>query len=572
MTVREPAPKSAGNSQGFRSFQLGDAIQRGIEAAGFTEPRPIQLKAIGPALAGRDVLGLAQTGTGKTAAFGLPILAAIGGRRAGPPSALIVAPTRELTQQIAAELALLGRFTKVRIATIIGGVAQGNQVRALNAKPDIVVACPGRLLDLYEQGHVKLNEVQTLVLDEADHMFDMGFLPSIKKIVRALPKRRQNLLFSATMPKELRKLADDILVDPVVIELSSSKPVETVSHSLFPVDEATKLDLLVHIFETDKPKSAIVFTRTKHRAKRMAEKLAKLGLKAVALQGNMSQGQRERAMEGFRAGRMDVLVATDIAARGIDVAAVSHVINFDLPMTPEAYTHRIGRTGRSERTGVAYTFVVPDDSDGVKAIEKLLGSPIERRYVEGLSRRRAGERGASAGDKVPPTNRNDLDERPPRPARREREVAQRSSTGGRASSSKFGPRTSNGRASTPASNKRGTGARGASAAAQAMGRGVFSKAPTTARVESKEPAQPFGAGVAAQSTSPKSHGTSAPKASSSTSPKASNSTSPKASNSSAPKARSDQSGERNPRQRSDGTMRPERSSTTRGSSDSSRRR
>jgi len=564
MTVRETAPKSAGNSQGFLSFQLGDAIQRGIEAAGFTEPRPIQQKAIGPALAGRDVLGLAQTGTGKTAAFGLPILAAIGGRRAGPPSALIVAPTRELTQQIAAEIALLGRFTKVRIATIIGGVAQGNQVRALNAKPDIVVACPGRLLDLYEQGHVKLNEVQTLVLDEADHMFDMGFLPSIKKIVRALPKRRQNLLFSATMPKELRKLADDILVDPVVIELSSSKPVETVSHSLFPVDEGTKLDLLVHIFESEKPKSAIVFTRTKHRAKRMAEKLAKLGLKAVALQGNMSQGQRDRAMEGFRAGRMDVLVATDIAARGIDVAAVSHVINFDLPMTPEAYTHRIGRTGRAERTGVAYTFVVPDDADGVKAIEKLLGSPIERRYVEGLSRRRAGERGASAGEKVAPTNRNDLDERPPRPARREREAAQRTSTSSRASSSKFGPRTSNGRASTPASNKRGTGARGASAAAQAMGRGVFGKAPTTARAEPKEPAQPFGAGVAAQSTSPKSHGTPAPKASSSSASKASSS--------SASKARSDQSGERNPRQRSDGTMRPERSSTTRGSSDRSRRR
>jgi ATP-dependent RNA helicase RhlE len=496
MTVREPAQKSAGNSQGFRSFQLGDAIQRGIEAAGFTEPRPIQQKTIGPGLAGRDVLGLAQTGTGKTAAFGLPILAAIGGRRAGPPSALIVAPTRELTQQIAAELELLGRFTKVRIATIIGGVAQGNQVRALAAKPEIVVACPGRLLDLYEQGHVKLNEVQTLVLDEADHMFDMGFLPSIKKIVRALPKRRQNLLFSATMPKELRKLADEILVDPVVVELSNSKPTETVSHALFPVDEATKLDLLVHIFETEKPKSAIVFTRTKHRAKRMAEKLAKLGLKAVALQGNMSQGQRERAMEGFRAGRMDVLVATDIAARGIDVAAVSHVINFDLPTTPEAYTHRIGRTGRAERTGVAYTFVVPDDADGVKAIEKLLGSPIERRYVEGLSRKRAGERGAAAG-KDRASTRSELDDRPPRPDRREREAAQRTNSGGRGSSGKFGPRTSNGRSSVPASNKRGTGARGAAHVAQAMGRGVFAKAPTPARSEPKEPALPFGAGVPA---------------------------------------------------------------------------
>jgi len=333
------------------------------------------------------VLGLAQTGTGKTAAFALPILERIIARgprpkyapRAAPaPTSLIVAPTRELASQIHAELQRLGKYTPLVSTVIFGGVGQAPQVRALSQHPDVVVACPGRLLDLIEQGCLTLSSVETLVLDEADHMFDMGFLPSIRRIVAKLPKRRQNLFFSATMPRELRKLADDLLNNPAVVELAHSRPPETIEHGVYAVQEAEKLPLLQRLFAEDGFRSAIVFLRTKHRAKKLAQQLERLGHRAVALQGNLSQSQREKAMGGFRAGTYDVLVATDIAARGIDVAAVSHVVNFDLPMTAEAYTHRIGRTGRSELTGRAYSFATPQDREMVRAIEKLLGAPLPR--------------------------------------------------------------------------------------------------------------------------------------------------------------------------------------------------
>jgi ATP-dependent RNA helicase RhlE len=367
---------------GFDRFPLDARLQRGLTDLGFREPRPIQAHAIDEALAGRDVLGLAQTGTGKTAAFALPILQRLLQDPAGPgrrPRALVVAPTRELASQIQAEIAALAKYTKIRSVTIFGGVSAGAQIQGLRRNPDIVVACPGRLLDLHGQGCVDLGAVDMLVLDEADHMFDMGFLPAIRRILALLPAQRQNLLFSATMPPEIRTLADRLLSTPHVVELAHSRPAATIEHALFGVEQEHKLGLLHHIFCENDFTSAIVFARTKHRAKRLAQQLARDGHNAVALQGNMSQGQRERAMKGFRSGEFRVLVATDIAARGIDVAGVSHVVNFDVPDTPEAYTHRIGRTGRSECRGKAYTFAGRDDHATVRAIEHRLGHPIQRR-------------------------------------------------------------------------------------------------------------------------------------------------------------------------------------------------
>ncbi len=291
--------------------------------------------------------------------------------------------------QIQAELQLLARHTKVRSVTIFGGTGASAQIRGLRAEPEVIVACPGRLLDLYNQGKVNLKNIETLVLDEADHMFDMGFLPDIKRILNALPKRRQNLLFSATMPKEIRHLADSILRQPHVVELNNSAPAETIDHALYLVPEDRKLELLNKLLTEEGYTSAIVFLRTKFRAKRIAEKLSRSGLRAVALQGNMSQPQRVKAMEGFRKGKFDVLVATDIAARGIDVADVSQVINFDVPNTPDTYTHRIGRTGRAEKTGRACTLFAKDDHALVKAIEKKLGSSIPRVRLEGFGDRDA---------------------------------------------------------------------------------------------------------------------------------------------------------------------------------------
>jgi ATP-dependent RNA helicase RhlE len=330
------------------------------------------------------VLGLAQTGTGKTAAFVLPLLsrllsrpAAVQSRARGlraprPIRALILAPTRELANQIEAELALLGRFTGLKSTTIFGGVSQTKQVRALRAGVDVVIACPGRLLDLLGQREIDLSGVESLVLDEADQMFDMGFLPSIRRILAAIPPRRQSLLFSATMPKEVRRLADELLQQPTVVELAHRTPVATIEHALYPVPEDQKQALLLHLLAQPDLVAAIVFTRTKHKAKRLAESLSKRGHRAASLQGNLSQGQRDRTMQGFRDGSVRVLVATDIAARGLDIEQVSHVINYDLPINSEAYTHRIGRTGRSGRQGRAITFVTRADRDGVRDIERGL--------------------------------------------------------------------------------------------------------------------------------------------------------------------------------------------------------
>jgi ATP-dependent RNA helicase RhlE len=363
---------------GFDQFRLDSKLVRGLEAAGFSDPRPIQVETIPACLEGQDVMGLAQTGTGKTAAFALPILQRLVEEPGRGPLVLILAPTRELAIQIDAEIRLLARFTDVKTMTIFGGVPINAQVRALREDPEIVVGCPGRVLDLLKQRKLDLSAVDTLVLDEADHMFDMGFLPDIKRILGQLPTDRQNLLFSATMPKAIRSLANQILNDPHVVELAHSAPADRIEHALYSTDPTRKRALLEKVLREDDCKTAIVFTRTKHRAKRMAIQLAQGGLNAVALQGNMSQAQRDRAMNGFRKGQFDILVATDIAARGLDVAGVDYVINFDPPSTPETYTHRIGRTGRSEESGKALTFVTSEDRAWVRDTERVLGAPIPR--------------------------------------------------------------------------------------------------------------------------------------------------------------------------------------------------
>ena len=372
----------------FESFELPSLILSNIKELGYQTPTPIQLRAIPCAMQGRDLMGLAQTGTGKTAAFLLPILARLLRTKPAMPRrkirTLILAPTRELAEQIHESTLDLARHTGLRSATIYGGVAMNRQLSALRQGIDIVVACPGRLLDHMSQRTVDLSHVETLVLDEADQMFDMGFLPGIRQILAGLPKTRQTMLFSATMPDAIRHLAKEILQDPETVTVGNAAPVETVSHAIYPVAQHLKTRLLLELLERNKQGGVLVFTRTKHRAKRLAENLAKAGHSATAIQGNLSQNQRKMAMDGFRSGRYRVLVATDIAARGIDVNLVEHVVNYDTPSTPETYTHRIGRTGRAERSGEAHTFVTGEDVSMVRAIERLLREPLTRKRLEGF--------------------------------------------------------------------------------------------------------------------------------------------------------------------------------------------
>ncbi len=363
----------------FSSFNLSPRLASGVAGLGYQEPTPIQQQAIPPIMAGRDVMGLAQTGTGKTAAFGLPILQRLERGPQGRVRALIVAPTRELAEQIHQAFVALGRHTRLRSVAIYGGVSQGPQLQALRAGPEIVVACPGRLLDHIRQGTVNLASVEVLVLDEADRMFDMGFLPDVRRIVRALPERRQTLLFSATMPDDVRGLVQEVLRDPLTVQIDHTAPVDTVSHALYPVAQHLKTSLLMALLAGTGPGSVLVFTRTKHRAKRVAQQLQRAGFAAAELQGNLSQNRRQAALDGFRDGTHRILIATDIAARGIDVLSISHVINYDMPDTTDAYTHRIGRTGRAERTGQAYTLVTPEDAAEIRAVEKALGYKLERR-------------------------------------------------------------------------------------------------------------------------------------------------------------------------------------------------
>jgi ATP-dependent RNA helicase RhlE len=368
----------------FEQFSLDPRIVAGVKSVGYTKPTPIQQQAIPVVLEGRDVLGLAQTGTGKTAAFALPILQRLTRGPLRRVRALIVAPTRELAEQIHQMSVDLARHTKVRSVTVYGGVSRARQVEALRRGAEIVVACPGRLLDLLGDGSIDLSRVEVLVLDEADRMCDMGFLPDIRRILKVLPARRQTLFFSATMPDEIRELADSILKDPVTVQIGMIAPAKTVSHALYPVTNNLKKKLLLATLQQTTTGRVLIFTRTKYRARNLARDLAKKKYRASALQGNMSQNQRQKAINGFRNGTYDILVATDIAARGIDVSEISHVINFDMPDTVDAYTHRIGRTGRAHLTGTAYTFAVQGDEPMVRDIEKVLGKRIERRRLPGF--------------------------------------------------------------------------------------------------------------------------------------------------------------------------------------------
>ncbi len=365
----------------FDQLNLNAHIRENIRKLGFEVPTPIQRKAIPAILEGRDVIGLAQTGTGKTAAFGIPLLQRL---IAGPRRQLrilIIGPTRELAEQTREALNRLGAHTNLHCITVYGGVGMTPQITNLQHGAEIVIACPGRLLDHIRQGTIKLSHVECLVLDEADRMFDMGFLPDIRRILAKLPPQRQTLLFSATMPDEIRGLAHDVLRNPVTLQMAFSKPAESVSHALYPIAAHLKTPLLMALLDRTDRESVLVFTRTKHRAKRLAAQLEKAGHRATSLQGNMSQRQRQNAMDGFRSGQFQVLVATDLAARGIDVSSISHVINYDVPQTVDDYTHRIGRTGRAAKTGDAFTFVTPDDEGIVRGIERVLGSKIERRKL-----------------------------------------------------------------------------------------------------------------------------------------------------------------------------------------------
>ena len=371
----------------FSSFAFNPQINAGINTAGYSSPTPIQIHTIPPILEGRDVLGLAQTGTGKTAAFVLPILQHLMEGPRGKLRVLILSPTRELAEQTHTNIEMLGRQTGFRSLTIYGGVSAQPQIKGLRAGKEIAVACPGRLLDLMGQKVVNLSRIEILVIDEADRMFDMGFLPDIRRILAVLPARRQTLLFSATMPDEIRGLADELLDHPIKVDLGVSRPVETIGHAVYPVDQTRKAELLLALLQQSGNGQILVFTRTKHRAKKLADQLVKAGLPATSLQGNLSQNRRQAAMDNFRTGRVKVLVATDIAARGIDVSQISHVINFDMPDTADAYTHRIGRTGRMARQGTALTLVTKDDLPMVRTIERLLGRSLEKRKLVGFDAR-----------------------------------------------------------------------------------------------------------------------------------------------------------------------------------------
>ncbi|HEX2834295.1 MAG TPA: DEAD/DEAH box helicase [Thermoanaerobaculia bacterium] len=371
----------------FSSLGLDPKLVQSTVDLGYTQPSPIQTAAIPHILTGRDLIGIAQTGTGKTAAFVLPMLQLIAAqpKHGRGPRALIVAPTRELALQIDENVRLLGKHVRLTCATIFGGVGEAPQIQALRRGVDIVVATPGRLLDLMSAGHVSLSGVKIAVLDEADRMLDMGFLPQIRRVVNALPKQRQTLLFSATLSSDIEKVTAEFQRNPQTVEIGRrSNPADSVTQFLYPVPKSRKVDLLVHLLRDQSLDSVLVFSRTKHGADKIARKLKAANVNAVTLHSNRSQSQRVAALDAFKNGKARVLVATDIASRGIDVEGISHVINFDFPMHPEDYVHRIGRTGRADAVGDAISFVTPEDETYVRDLEKLTKKRIERKRVQGF--------------------------------------------------------------------------------------------------------------------------------------------------------------------------------------------
>jgi ATP-dependent RNA helicase RhlE len=369
----------------FKEFNLDPRLLATVARAGYTTPTPIQEAAIPAALNGQDLIGTAQTGTGKTAAFVLPILHKLLSGPRGRTRVVIISPTRELAEQTHETIRTLGAGTGIRSATIYGGVRYPSQVKALNNGTDIIVACPGRLLDLVGQGYGRFDKLEVLVIDEADRMFDMGFLPSVRQILKLIPARRQTMLFSATFPREIEQLASQILSHPKRIAVGLMRPVDTVSHALYPVTEPQKMQLLLALLNSADTKSVLIFARTKHRAERLTQQIGRAGHKVTSLHGNRSQNQRDEALSGFRSGTYQVMVATDIAARGLDVLNISHVINFDMPDTADAYLHRIGRTGRAEHTGDAFTLATPQDWEMVGALQKIMGQALSRHTLDGFN-------------------------------------------------------------------------------------------------------------------------------------------------------------------------------------------
>ncbi|HEV2329036.1 MAG TPA: DEAD/DEAH box helicase [Verrucomicrobiae bacterium] len=373
----------------FSKLGLAQPVVEGVKAMGYIEPTPIQLRAIPLVLTGRDVIGSAQTGTGKTAAFALPILSRLGAHAQGQsPRALILEPTRELAAQVETFFRDYARFVNLKVTVIFGGVGYGRQNDALRSGSDIVVATPGRLLDHLEQGTVKLDKVEYLVLDEADRMLDMGFLPDVRKIIDRCPRNRHTALFSATIPPQIETLINWAMRNPETIEIGARRsPAETVKHVIYPVADSQKIDLLLKLLDSVHYDSVIVFCRTKHGADRVAQLLKRNSHAVCVLHSNRTQREREQALRGFRDGRFEVLVATDIAARGLDIAEVSHVINYDVPQHPEDYIHRIGRTGRAEATGDAFTIMTAEDAGHVFAIERFISQKIPRIKLENFDYR-----------------------------------------------------------------------------------------------------------------------------------------------------------------------------------------
>jgi ATP-dependent RNA helicase RhlE len=369
----------------FSELNLHPNLLRAIEELGFSKPTPIQQQSIGPALEGRDVLACAQTGSGKTAAFALPILQRLQGGPKGKVRALVLTPTRELAAQVHEHFASLAKFTGLRAAAVFGGVGMTPQERAFRDGVDIMVATPGRLLDHLQNPYARLDGIEVLVLDEADRMLDMGFLPDVRRILRHIPAVRQTLFFSATMPPPIAKLSGEMLKNPAGVNVERRQaPAKTVAQSVLPVPEELKAELFLELVRRDEVGSVIVFTRTKHRANRLADFLDRNGVPNARIHGNRSQTARTDALAGFKAGRYQVLVATDIVARGIDVEALEHVVNFDVPHVPEDYIHRVGRTGRAEATGDALTFVSPEEEGDLRSIERAVGKPLPRRKLEGF--------------------------------------------------------------------------------------------------------------------------------------------------------------------------------------------
>ena len=370
-----------GDYLNFEEFELNSQLITALRIVGHTTPTEVQENAIPVALKGQDILAIAPTGTGKTLAFLLPIFEKLTKEESGDIKALILVPTRELAEQIYQVSVTLAKGTNIHSTVIYGGVNKSPQVKKLKRRSQIVIACPGRLLDHISDRNINLSKVNMLVLDEADTMCDMGFIIDIEKILKHIPQRRQNMFFAATMQKEIRILANGILRDPITVQIGEIAPVKTVSHSIYPVVEILKKRLILDLLDCTATGRVIIFTRTKHKAHWLSNHLTKAKYRVAELQGNMSQNRRQQAIDGFKNGKYDILVATDVASRGIDVSEVSHVINFDMPNSVDAYIHRIGRTGRAENVGEAITFTLPEDEYLLRKIEKTLGNSIEQRRL-----------------------------------------------------------------------------------------------------------------------------------------------------------------------------------------------